>query len=143
MPLSAPPSFFGRSPIRTEAGRSSTISSSPETSSANRLDRARYPGPSGRAFERRPVPSAKVGGGAVGRIEKAEQGRIRILGEPDRVIIENELAQRRIETGGARRDLRLGEAIGRRIGIGIEEGPARRSGAARPEARARHFVAIG
>jgi hypothetical protein len=76
-------------------------------------------------------------------LEEGEQSGIGVGGAANRLVIEDELAERGVEPGRRRRGIRLGEAGRRGIGVGIEERPARSAGAAGPEAGAGDFVAIG
>ena len=77
----------------------------------------------------------EVGGGRVGAFKECEQGRVRIGGGANRVVIEYEFSQILVEPRRIRLDPGLGEPFGRGIGIGIEDRIAA-ARAAGPEARA-------
>ena len=55
------------------------------------------------ALERRAVPVGEVGGGVVGRLEEARQRRFRIGRGADRLIGQDEFAERLVEAREPRR----------------------------------------
>jgi hypothetical protein len=95
-----------------------------------------------RTFERVAIPAAEIGRGMICALKKRSEHLIRIGRCAHDVIRQQKLPQLLIEVGARRRDLRVGKALGGRIGVGIEGrkvGPA----TAGPEAGGRNLITIG
>src|SRR5246127_1113278 len=106
------------------------------------LQHSRAPRLPDRTFERVAIPAAEIGRGPICALKKRSEHLIRIGRCAHDGIRQEKLPKFPIEVGARRRDLRVGKALGGRIGVEIEGrkvGPA----TAGPEAGGRNLITIG